>query len=714
MKSYILVLLACFWVAGASGASSVQITYDANDSAVAFGVDELEAKLKKTGYTITDESGGYTVRFKEFAPGMGPQSYRIEQEGERGMRVTAGDSVGAMYAAIEIAEKVSFGEKLEDVADYARKPYIFRRGLKFNIPFDGRTPSYDDTGDAAQENVATMWDFAFWKNYIDMMARNRYNVLTLWTTNPYPGIVKLPKYPDVNFDNVGKINIPLDPSTNRHFNDYNLFDPENHEIILEITLDEKIAYWTKVFDYAESLGIEIYFFHWNIFNWNAQGKYGITREQDNPEMIAYQRYCIEQFLKTYPQIDGIGVAAGENVNRKKKWKIGIEEWLYQTYGMGVLDVLKDDSERELRFIFRRLWADLSKSAESFAEYNVPFNTGHKYARARLFSTTTSPYLDFEYRELLEETGIPCWLNLRNDDLFMLRWGNPDYVREFLANVPRDVMRHEAGFYMGADSYVWGKAFNYTTPELQDQWEVDKHWYRFMQWGRLGYDLTLGRDYFENRLAQEHPELDASLLYDTWSASSKIVSWVDRFFFRVNDAQFAFEGMCSKNGYLGLDDSFFAHPPLRGSGFLSVQEYADSVINDQHFEGTTPHEVADTLEALAEEAVGGANSLRSKAGDLSPNSRSTLLDFEIMANLARYYALKIRAAAELAIYRADRNKTEAHAHAIDFLEQSIDAWVAYGESAKQQYAPQLLSRAGYIDWDATLESIREEVEIIKKE
>ena len=180
--------------------------------------------------------------------------------------------------------------------------------------------------------------------------------------------------------------------------------------------------------------------------------------------------AFESFLNsvTCPEfIEGICVSACEHVDRDRKWKVGIEEWLHQTYGTGVLDTLKADPDREIRFILRKLWADLEKSAAAFEGYDVPFNTSHKYARARIYSTTTSPYLDFEYREKLERTGIPCWLNLRNDDVYIHRWGNADYVRESLQNIPRDVMKYEAGFYMGSDSYVWGREFIAKDPDLAE-------------------------------------------------------------------------------------------------------------------------------------------------------------------------------------------------------------------------------------------------------
>jgi len=59
-------------------------------------------------------------------------------------------------------------------------PDVEKRGLKFNIPLDARTPSYADFGDAAQKNIATMWEMDYWKQFIDELARYRYNTISLW------------------------------------------------------------------------------------------------------------------------------------------------------------------------------------------------------------------------------------------------------------------------------------------------------------------------------------------------------------------------------------------------------------------------------------------------------------------------------------------------------------------------------------------------------
>jgi hypothetical protein len=683
-----------------------------NDPRVAFAVGDIKQALQKYGYDVVDKDAGLCIVFTIFESGMGPQAFRIQREGNRTIRIVCGDSLGAMYGGLELAEMVTLGRGIHAVQEKARKPYIFRRGLKFNIPFDGRAPSYDDTGTAAQMNIPVMWEFDFWKEFLDTLARNRYNVLTLWTKHPYPGLVKLHEYPEIGYDDVCVLKDEVTTKTNRQWDGMDMYDKDNFRVVKKLSLDEKIAFWKKVFQLAEDRGIETYIFHWNIFTFGARGRHGINDRPDNEKTIEYVRYCIGEFLKTYPQIDGIGVTAGEHVDRQRVENVGgIEQWLWRTYGQGVMDAKRADPERKLRFIFRQHQANLGKITAAFEDFDGPFNTGHKYARARLYSTTTSPYLDIEYRDDLERYNVPCWLNLRNDDLFIFRWGDADYVREFLQNVPRDLMQFEAGFYMGPDGFVWGREFVSKDPDLSGELEVDKHWYRFMLWGRLGYDLTLTREYFEKQLKHRFPEADAASLYDVWATSSRIVPQVNRFFFRVNDFQFSPEGCISNSGFLTVDESFFSYPPLRSSGILSVQEYASTVIEDKPFQGMTPMEVADNLDRLAEQTLAGVDKLRYQSRP-GKELAATLTDMECMAYLGRYYADKIRAAADLAVYRADKNYQGYRRNAICHFTNAAEEWEAYARVTAGRYKPQLFSRTHYMDWWRIGDEVKKEVELAK--
>ncbi len=715
-KRIVCLFLTCSTVFAAAPSVSVGIRLSENlksEPCVLFGAADLTRALKETGCSIAEKNAELEIRIELFRPGLGPQAFRIRKEGKHRIAVIGGDALGAMYGTLELAEMIMLSGGLDGIRDKACKPSILRRGLKFNIPMDARGHSYDDTGTAAQKNIPVMWDFAFWKTFLDTMARDRYNVLTLWTTHPYPGFVKLEQYPGIGYDDVCVLKEPVTPRTDRHWNTLDVYDPDNFKVVRKISLTEKIAFWRRVFDLAEARGIELYFFHWNIFTFGAKGKYGINDMPDNPKTIEYLRYAIAQFLKTYPQIDGIGVTAGEHVNRKAAEKIGgIEEFLFRTYGRAVMDVKRDQPDRELRFIFRQHQARLGKIVKAFDTFTAPFHTGHKYARARLYSTTTSPYLDFEYRSDLEKNKVPCWLNLRNDDLYILRWGDPDYVREFLQNVPRDLMRYEAGYYMGPDGYIWGRDFVSKDPAFAGMVEMRKHWYRFMLWGRLGYDLTLTRDYFENRLKHHFPKTDPALLYDIWKTASQIVPLVNRFFFRVNDFQFSPEGCISNRGFLTIDDSFFKYPPLKGSGILSVQEYAQAVVDDVPFEGITPYEVAADLDRFAVQTLEGVKSLT--ADRIGSELSATCGDMKAAAYLGRYYADKIRGAAAVAVFRADPAGKKYHEKAVKHLEDAVDEWKRYAETATAVYLPQLYARTHYMDWMKILEDVKREVETVRRE
>ena len=126
---------------------------------------------------------------------------------------------------------------------------------------------------------------------------------------------------------------------------------------------------------------------------------------------------------------------------------------------------------------------------------------------------------------------------------------------------------------------------------------------------------------------------------------------------------------------------------------------------------TPMEVADRLDALAAETADGVNKLR-------PSSRSdkelaaTLIDMEAFANLGRYYADKIRGAAELAVYRADPVRSAAHAAAVGHFKNAVKEWEAYAAVATRAYHPQLYSRVHYMDWDRILDQVKREVATVQ--
>ena len=142
--------------------------------------------------------------------GKGPaQSYRFSRPTPETLVVSGADACGAMYGGLDVAEAIRLGT-LADLQAGEHAPYIAQRGIKFNIPLDARTPSYSDAGDAAQQNIPEMWSLDFWREFLDEMARHRFNVLSLWNLHPFPSMVKVPEYPDVALDDVMRTTVKFD------------------------------------------------------------------------------------------------------------------------------------------------------------------------------------------------------------------------------------------------------------------------------------------------------------------------------------------------------------------------------------------------------------------------------------------------------------------------------------------------------------------------
>ncbi len=723
--------------AGQEDPKPVVIFHDPSQPQAVFAAGEIREALRESGLSVSEksldalpadnapvrvvlaEADSETVRSRFNQAGEAPiaslseQGYAIRKTASDAGTVfwaIGADPAGVMYGGLHLAECIRVDSGFDGITDTAREPYVLRRGIKFNIPLDVRTPSYDDTGDAAQTNYVHMWDFAFWRKFLDAMARHRYNTLTLWNPHPFPSLVKCPNYPDVALDDVCVTT--LKPTyESRAWREPMFVYPEvfeNLKVVKRMTIDEKINFWRRVMQHARDRGIDVYFITWNVIVNAAEGKHGITAEQDNPKTIAYLRECVRELILTYPLLAGIGVTAGENMKSRDD-EFAKEKWLWKTYGLGVLDAKERQPDRRVRFIHRVWQTGVDEVMREFgSKYPDTFELGFKYARAHMYSSTKPPFAD----QLCEETkphGVRCWWNLRNDDIFNFRWGDPDYAREFLLSLPPKDLT--AGYHMGSDGYVWGVTFTSLGPERPRQLEIEKHWYRFMLWGRLGYDPSLDRQFFEKVLAWRFPEAPSDELYDAWQAASKIIPLVNRFHWRNWDFMWAVEGcMDQRKGFHTVDD-FINTPPMEGSGMVSTADYVDAMLAGKQVEGTTPIDVAENLDSYARQALRMAAAVGRGGPALREELQSTLADIEAMAHLGDYYSAKIRGAVELCAFRKSKDAARQGA-AVRHLLEAEKHWRNYAEAAASQYRPQLLARTRRLDWMRALDDVRRDVDIAR--
>ena len=614
-------------------------------------------------------------------------SIRTTSAGSRTTHWVIGkDAAGGMYGGLELAEVILAGD-LDAVRAVDQDSYMPLRGIKFNCPLDERTPTYSNhNGDSQRKNVLVMWDMAFWKATIDDLARFRYNYVSLWNLHPFPSMVRVPGYEKVALDDV-----------------------QSTTETLKMTMDEKIAFWREVMRYGKDRNVDFYVVTWNIFVLGTDSQYGLTDKYDNHTTTDYFRKSVKQMFLTYPDLAGIGLTAGEHMPGLSTTQK--EDWAFATYGQGVLDAAAAQPGRKITFVHRQHQTGAQAIAKTFQALvdnpDINFIFSFKYAQAHALSSTHQPFCNSFVKDI---GGLQTIWTLRNDDNFYFRWGAPEFVREFIQNIPYDVSQ---GFYYGSDGYIWGREFLNTEPETPRQLEMDKHWYHWMLWGRLGYDPGLTNDRFIKILGAHFPQIPARDLFTAWQEASLIYPITTGFHWGDMDFKWYIEGCFSKTGPAETASGFHdvnrfitldVHP---GTDNVNIPDYVKAVTSGKTVTGTTPIQVSQQLHDHADKALEILDTLPKVA---DKELRLTIGDIRAMAYLGKYYGHKIRGATELALYRKNQGQSHQEA-AVQEMTQAAQYWERYTATALAQYtSPILLNRVGLCDWRALTAEVWKDVEI----
>ena len=727
-KNLVPILLPLIFMVGScSNPTSKLITiyYDKDCELQEFAVNELSRSLEGKAYkvdlssalNISESSKGVSIVFSSTG-GQEEEGFSIqakEQGSEKVIEIAGGDKAGAMYGGLELAEQIRiYG--MDGIKEMERDPYMKMRGIKFNIPLDVRTPSYTDPCDAAQQNIAEMWSMDFWRTCIDELALKRYNYISLWSLHPFPSMVKVPEYPDVALADVQRSTVEW----KEHYSAQGIgFDaPEiinNVEVLKEMTIEQKIEFWQQVMAYGKSRNVDFYVVTWNIFDYGTKGQYGITDDIDNPVTRDYFRKSVSQMFLTYPDLAGIGLTTGENMQGASQEEK--EDWAYDTYAEGMMDVAKLQPDREFKFLHRQHMTGAKAIADKFAPLgemdNIDFLFSFKYAKAHVFSSINQPYCNDFVKDI---EGMKTIWTLRNDDNYHFRWGAPDFVRDFIKNIPYDVSE---GFYYGSDQWIWGREFLSLDPETPRQVEVAKHWYHWMLWGRLGYDPNLTNERFIAILDAHFPELDGKALFTAWQEASLIYPLTTGFHWGSLDFRWYIEGCKSRPGpaenETGFHDvnRFITLPPHPGVDYQSIPDHTQMVKSDGVTDLVTPLEISLRLHDHSDKAL---QILSELDGGVNRELNKTLNDIEAMAYLGKYYAHKVAGAAKLDLARKlDTGNSEFREQSVGELMQAAEYWKLYTEVSGKAYKnPLWTNRVGYVDWSQITTWVEEDIAIAKRE
>ena len=302
--------------------------------------------------------------------------------------------------------------------------------------------------------------------------------------------------------------------------------------------------------------------------------------------------------------------------------------------------------------------------------------------------------------------------LRNDDIYHFRWGGPDFVREFVQNIPYDVSR---GYYYGSDQWIWGREFLSKNPQTPRQLEIDKHWYQWMLWGRLGYNPNISNERFAGIIQSRFPKTDAKKLFEAWQSASMIYPLTTGFHWGMFDFQWYIEACKSrpgpaqtKTGFHNVN-RFITLPPHPSTGYVSIPDYVKRTLDGKAIECPTPLDISKRIHDHSDKAL---DLLKDMSTGNDKELAKTLKDIETIAYLGKYYGHKIHGATELQMYRESQKKTHQDA-AVHELEQAATYWRLYTNTAKSQYKnPLWTNRVGSVDWEKLTREVDKDIEIAR--
>ena len=678
IATFAWILLALLCLSAPASTETVRLYFDPATPQIAFAAGDIKAALEKQKCTVqidtlsalskdasgkkivlavaSDKAAGSLLSAQGGKPvaSLGTQAYalRTTLKPELSHWVLGGDANGAMYGGLHVAENIScngFSGNLD--SDDA--PSLLNRGMKLNLPLDRRIPTYVGkwTSNSAKQAIPHVWDMTFWRTLIDQQARNRYNLLSVWVHHPFPALVKVPDYPDACLPRIEG------------------FDG----FVKEMNHDQRVAFWRDVMKYAHDRGMTFYFFNWNIHLEHAKDQYpGITEDPKNSTTVDYMSKSMRALLATYPELDGFGITSGDGMHGTPEENT---RWTWNAMGKAVRDYLSENPSRKFNLIHRgvksstdawnTIYAPLKATPNATMEYSA------KYAMAHMYSTVTPKWTgDIEK---VTRLGLKTYLTLRNDDYFYFNWGDPAFVRTFIAGIPHK--ESVAGMYIGIDGYNPSRTYFFRNESLNGQLEVDRRWYMEMLWGRLSYNPRTSDAVFKNLLAMRYPTTSAGDLFEAWALASRSLPKVTELvmgewkldFHWYPEACWSDPRRCT--GFRTIDGFANDTTVAKGSILCDIATSAKGECKGRK----SSYVVADEIQADAAKALSLINTMKS-AGNA--DLEVAIGNVKQMAYLSGYYAHKIRGATYKKAGEVDKAREE--------MGRAYWWWIDYSRSMESTY------------------------------
>jgi hypothetical protein len=666
--------------------ADVSIAYPTDSPQLNFAVSRLEHALRLANETCTfcdlAEPGDKDILILAdetqaiFVPDSIPGtriSHRIKEEGFQIARfrsankdilcIFARDKTGAMYGTLDLAEQIRVTNGLSHVEEKPSNPRLDFRAIKFNLPWSSYRPSENP---AMSLHVETCRSLCFWQRFLDMMAENRFNVLSLWNLRPFTYMIRPKGFPEA---------CP--------FSDKELVQWQR--------------FWQQLFHMAKERGIETYIVNWNIVVSPEFAKaYDVNERNDKSEIVReYTRQCVTQVIDEYDELTGLGVTLADWMNGMTPRER--EDWIQETFIKGM-----KRAKRPAKFIHRSVLAGSPlEMRRVIDEANFPdpvwvevkFNWSHGHSTPRLAITHdySSGQIDERFWQPKPENYRIAWM-IRNEDFFVLRWGQPDFIRKHIEINGKDYV---GGYFIGSEGYIPAKEYAHKLDQhVTWQYAFEKQWLFYKLWGRLLYDPNTPDKVFAAEFDSRYGGDVGDKLLEAYALASRMPLRLASFHRATWDYTLYSEGFLAPvqtgfndkvSPFISIDE-LIKHETL-DSTYVSIPDYVKAVISDKPINDSllTPLELADDLEKDGTKALELVEGLRDKAKQNAQTLICEIADVQAWAYLSLYFADKLRAGVALEMFHKT-NVKEQQSESVALLECAATHWAKLVEITKQHYDP----------------------------
>lgn len=595
--------------------------------------------------------------------------------------VTGSDERGVMYGGLDVAEQLSFGNKFAAIKEKFSSPWLKVRAIKFNLPFK-------ETVYLSQQDVEqNQWFFTenYWERFLDMMVENRFNTLTLWSSHPFPLMIKLNKYPEAGYLN-------------------------------QQDIEANIQFFQKLFQMAKNRGIDTYIFTWNIHlpEYFAKRHGILPSGDDSPLVRDYIKECVKTVLQTYPDLTGIGTCPGEAMGEKNSEET--EKWIRDTYIAGIIE----SGRTPLPPFWHRYHGTEPEPLERViaSEYRGPTLVTIKYNSEHMLSHPDSHFVNEKWFTQ-EPKHYQIIRHLRNDSVFILRWGDPHFVKKLLANC----RSNSVGYMVGSEIDIPGPDLIHSAnAEAHQGWEYkfEKQWFFWMLMGRLGYENDLSESLWKNHFYKHFRTSIGEILYQAMLQASKVAplitcmhwggangSWYPEGNLGRwgtcwgKDRRYELDGQ-GKPGFHSVIDYMFHH--TISNDWQNIPEYVNTQLKNRTIpkDVITPVDVAKRLKEIGKKILRVLQNWKKKPG-INREAQCMYRDLEAWANLSLYYSNKVLAAIEL-LFFITTSKEVRRQNSLKYLQLALKFWKKLSLVTSSHYKPYELYIHGQFSWTKCIEEV----------